>query len=135
MLICKAKWQKSTPSTPTLVRTDCLSERLMKILKGLKMALSGNAFVSSQSHCCIICKRTDCCIYCDSLLALHFGSVIPHHCWPRVFNWLSSAYPKYRRDSNRKVIMAYSFGSRTCITSGIKIIFTLMIIMVIIPAQ
>lgn len=49
MLICKAKWQKSTPSTPTLACMDCLSELLMKILKGLKMALSGNVFVSSQS--------------------------------------------------------------------------------------
>lgn len=120
MLICKAKWQKSTPSTPTLVCTDCLSELLMKILKGLKMASSGNAFISSQSHCCIICKKADCCIYCDSPLALHFGSVIPHHCWPSVFNWLSSVYPKYRRDSDKKVIMACSFGSKTCITSGIN---------------
>lgn len=51
MLVCKAKWQKSTPSTRTLACMDCLSELLMKILKGLKMALSGNMFVLSRSDC------------------------------------------------------------------------------------
>lgn len=56
----------------------------------------------------------------------NYGNIVLWYCWPSALYRLYSIYPKYRRDRHREVVMVCSFGTRSCITSGKKPIFTSM---------